>query len=48
VTTEIALTLTIILAALVLFASEKLRVDLVALMVLLAVGLTGLVDSENL
>jgi di/tricarboxylate transporter len=47
-TTEIALTLTIILAALVLFASEKLRVDLVALLVLLAVGLTGLIDSERI
>jgi di/tricarboxylate transporter len=46
-TTEIALTLIIILAALVLFASEKLRVDLVALLVLLAVALTGLIDPER-
>ena len=46
-TTDIAITLTIILAALVLFATEKLRVDLVALLVLLAVALTGLVDPER-
>jgi di/tricarboxylate transporter len=46
-TTEIALTLAIILGALVLFATEKLRVDLVALLVLLAVGLTGLIDPER-
>ena len=46
-TTEIALTLTIIVAALVLFATEKLRVDLVALLVLLSVGLAGLVDPEQ-
>ncbi len=47
-TTEIALTLTIIVAALALFATEKLRVDVVALLVLLAVGLTGLVDPERI
>jgi di/tricarboxylate transporter len=46
-TTEIALTLAIILGALVLFATEKLRVDLVALLVLLAVGLSGLIDPER-
>jgi di/tricarboxylate transporter len=46
-TTDIALTLVIILAALVLFATEKLRVDLVALMVLLAVGLLRLIDPEE-
>jgi len=34
-TSEIALTLAIIVAALALFATEKLRVDLVALLVLL-------------
>ena len=34
-TTEIALALAIIVAALTLFATEKLRVDLVALLVLL-------------
>jgi di/tricarboxylate transporter len=46
-TTEIALTLSIILAALLLFATEKLRVDLVALLVLLAVALAGLVEPER-
>ncbi len=46
-TTEIALTLGIILAAIILFATEKLRVDLVALLVLLAVSLTGLVSKEE-
>jgi len=47
-TTEIALTLAIVVAALVLFATEKLRVDLVALLVLLAVGLLRLVDPEEI
>jgi di/tricarboxylate transporter len=47
VTTEIALTLAIIVAALVLFATEKLRVDLVALLVLLAVGLLRLIDPDD-
>jgi di/tricarboxylate transporter len=47
VTTEIALTLAIIVAALALFATEKLRVDLVALLVLLAVGLLHLIDPER-
>ena len=46
-TTEIALTLAIIVAALVLFATEKLRVDLVALLVLLAVGLLRLIDPDE-
>jgi di/tricarboxylate transporter len=46
-TTDIAITLSIIVASLLLFASEKLRVDLVALLVLLAVALTGLVDPES-
>ena len=46
-TTEIALTLGIIVAALALFATEKLRVDLVALMVLLAVGLLRLISPEE-
>jgi di/tricarboxylate transporter len=44
---EIALTLGIILMALVLFATEKLRVDLIALIVLLAVSITGLVSKEE-
>jgi len=47
VTTEIALTLAIIVMAMVLFATEKLRVDLVALLVLLAVSITGLVSKEE-
>ena len=46
-TTEIALTLGIILVAIILFATEKLRVDLVALLVLLAVSITGLVSKED-
>lgn len=46
-TTEIALTLGIILAAIVLFATERLRVDLVALLVLLAVSITGLVNKDD-
>ncbi len=47
-TTEIALTLTIVVASLTLFATEKLRVDLVALMVLLSVGLLRLIDPEEI
>ena len=43
-TTEIALTLAIIVAALALFATEKLRVDLVALLVLLSVALFRLIS----
>ena len=46
-TPQIALTLGIIVVALVIFATEKLRVDVVALLVLLTVGLTGLVDSKE-
>jgi di/tricarboxylate transporter len=46
-TPEIALTLAIILAAIILFATEKLRVDLIALLVLLAVSITGLVSKEE-
>ena len=45
-TPQIAITLTIIAGALVLFATEKFRVDVVALMVLLTVALTGLVDQD--
>ena len=47
-TVDIALTLLIILAALVLFATEKLRVDVVALLVLIAVGILGLIPSKAL
>lgn len=46
-TFEIGLTLGIILMALVLFATEKLRVDLIALIVLLLVATTGLVRKEE-
>ncbi len=46
-TSEIALTLGIVLLALVLFATEKLRVDLIALLVLLSVGLLQLIDPEQ-
>jgi di/tricarboxylate transporter len=41
------LTLLIILAAIVLFATEKLRVDVIAMLVLITVGLTGLVTPEE-
>ena len=46
-TFEIGLTLGIIFMALVLFATEKLRVDLIALIVLLLVATTGLVGKEE-
>jgi di/tricarboxylate transporter len=46
-TFEIGLTLGIIIMALVLFATEKLRVDLIALIVLLLVSITGLVPKEE-
>jgi len=46
-TPEIALTLAIILMAVILFATERLRVDLIALLVLLAVSFTGLVSKED-
>ncbi len=46
-TLEIGLTLGIILVAVVLFATEKLRVDVIALIVLITVGLTGLVSPED-
>jgi di/tricarboxylate transporter len=47
-TLDIALTLLIILGAMVLFATEKLRVDVVALLVLISVGLLGLIPQEEL
>ena len=46
-TFQIALTLVIIGTAVVLFATEKLRVDVIALMVLLTLALTGLVTAEQ-
>lgn len=46
-TPEIALTLAIIVGALIVFGTEKLRVDVVALLVLIIVGLTGLVGPKE-
>ncbi|GAB4419000.1 MAG: SLC13 family permease [Anaerolineales bacterium] len=46
-TPQIALTLAIVVGALVIFGTEKLRVDVVALLVLLTVGLTGLVGPKE-
>ena len=46
-TPQIALTLAIIVGALIVFATEKLRVDVVALLVLLTVGLTRLIGPEE-
>ena len=46
-TPQIALTLAIIVGALIVFGTEKLRVDVVALLVLLTVGLTGLVGPKE-
>jgi di/tricarboxylate transporter len=46
-TPEIILTLSIIVVALIIFATEKLRVDVVALLVLITVGLTGLVGPKE-
>ena len=47
-TPEIALPLGIVVLAIVLFATEKLRVDVIALIVLLSVGITGLVSPEEI
>lgn len=44
---DIALTLLILILAIILFATERIRADLVALLVLLAVLLTGLVTVEE-
>jgi len=46
-TPDIALTLAIILVAVVLFATERLRVDVIALLVLITLALTGLVSPEQ-
>ena len=46
-TFQIALTLFIIVAAVVLFATEKLRVDIIAMLVLLTLALTGLVTADQ-
>jgi di/tricarboxylate transporter len=44
---EIALTLTIIGVAVFFFATEKLRVDIIALLVLLTLVITGLLDADD-
>lgn len=46
-TPEILLTFTILAAAVILFISDKIRPDLIALLVLLALVLTGLVSLEQ-
>ncbi len=46
-TTEIVLVLSILGIAIVLFASERLRVDLISMMVLLSLLLTGLLTTEE-
>ncbi len=46
-TSEIALTLAILAAAVVLFVTERLRVDTVALLVLISLALTGLVSPTE-
>ena len=46
-TPEIAFTLIIIAIAVVLFATEKLRVDVIALLVLLTLALVGLVSPQE-
>ncbi len=46
-TFDIGLTLAIVAGAIVLFATEKLRVDVIALLVLLTVALTGLVSTTE-
>jgi di/tricarboxylate transporter len=44
---EIALTLSILLVAIVLFATEWLRMDMVSMLILLTLALTGLVSIED-
>ncbi|HUF39249.1 MAG TPA: SLC13 family permease [Anaerolineales bacterium] len=46
-TPEIILVLSILAVAVVLFVSERIRVDLVALLVLITLALTGLVTTEE-
>ncbi len=47
VTFDIALTFAIVIGAIVLFAIDKLRVDVIAMLVLLTVALTGLVTPTE-
>lgn len=44
---EIIFTLSIIAVAVILFATEKLRVDIIALLVLLTLVLSGLIDADQ-
>ncbi len=46
-TPEIAIVLTILLAAILLFITERVRVDVVALMVLVSLVLTGLISAPE-
>ncbi len=46
-THEIALVLAVLVVAIILFATEKLRVDLISMMVLLSLLLLGLVDIDE-
>ena len=46
-TFEIILTLAIIAVAVILFATEKLRVDIIALLVLLTLVLSGLIEADQ-
>ena len=46
-TSEIALVLLILGVAIVLFASERIRVDIIALMVLVTLLFTGLLTIEE-
>ncbi len=44
---EIVFVLAVLVAAVVLFVTEKLRVDLVALLVLLSLAISGVIDHEH-
>ena len=46
-TLEITIVLTILVAAVVMFVTERIRVDVVALMVLVSLALTGLVTPAE-
>ena len=46
-TSEIAIVLTILAVAVILFVSERIRIDLVALMVMVALALTGLITPAQ-
>ena len=46
-TFEIGLVIAVLVAAVILFITERVRVDVVALMVLLALALTGLLEPKQ-